>query len=238
MDNEISIKSKERVSKFGEVFTPSHIVEDMLNMDGVKEYTYSIDKTFLEPSCGNGNFLVAILRRKLSCLDSIDKGDTDVWKMSLLQAVSTIYGIDIQLDNVEESIDRMKKIVADKYEHEWHEEIPDDIKKCLDVILKHNIVCGDFLTGKFKANVCGAATIKARGSDTLQSLGYRNDTDLTLMEWDFNKESKTVKITGYKLEEIKKQDKGTPDKWFEEIAYNKLFRAKEIGIDSMEEYII
>lgn len=235
MDNEISIKSKERVSKFGEVFTPSHIVEDMLNMDGIKEYTYSLDKTFLEPSCGNGNFLVAILRRKLSCLDSIDKSDTDVWKMSLLQAVSTIYGIDIQLDNVEESIDRMKKIVADKYEHEWHEEIPDDIKKCLDVILKHNIVCGDFLNGEFKATVCGAAT---RESDTLQSLGYRDGFDLTLMEWDFNKESKTVKITEYKLEEIKKQDKGTPDKWFEEIAYNKLFRAKEIDISSMEEYII
>lgn len=235
MDNEISIKSKERVSKFGEVFTPSHIVEDMLNMDGIKEYAYSLDKTFLEPSCGNGNFLVAILRRKLSCLDSIDKGDTDIWKMSLLQAVSTIYGIDIQLDNVEESIDRMKKIVADKYEHEWHEEIPNDIKKCLDVILKHNIVCGDFLTGRFKADVCGAAT---RESDTLQSLGYSKDTDLTLMEWDFNKESKTVKITEYKLEEIKKHDKGNPDKWFEEIAYNKLFRANEIDIYSMEEYII
>lgn len=235
MDNEISIKSKERVSKFGEVFTPSHIVEDMLNMDGIKEYTYSLDKTFLEPSCGNGNFLVAILRRKLSCLDSIDKSDTDIWKMSLLQAVSTIYGIDIQLDNVEESIDRMKKIVADKYESIWHEEIPDDIKKCLDVILKHNIVCGDFLTGKFKANVCGAAT---RESDTLQSLGYSKDTGLTLMEWDFNKESKTVKITEYKLEEIKKHDKGNPDKWFEEIAYNKLFRAKEIDISSMPEYDI
>ena len=58
-----SIKSKERVNKFGEVFTPENIVKDMLDMDGVRECSYSLDKTFLEPSCGTGNFLVEIIAR-------------------------------------------------------------------------------------------------------------------------------------------------------------------------------
>ena len=58
------IKSKARVSAHGEVFTANREVNAMLDL--VKEETERIDSRFLEPACGNGNFLAKILERKLT----------------------------------------------------------------------------------------------------------------------------------------------------------------------------
>lgn len=60
------IKSRMRVRKHGEVFTPAWMVEKMLNVEGIKESCNTIDATFLEPAAGEGNFLMAILERKLN----------------------------------------------------------------------------------------------------------------------------------------------------------------------------
>ena len=57
------IKSKKRVSEHGEVFTNEREVNAMLDL--VKDETLRIDSRFLEPACGDGNFLIEILRRKL-----------------------------------------------------------------------------------------------------------------------------------------------------------------------------
>lgn len=84
----------------------------------------NIDSTFLEPTCGNGNFLVEILERKLARCKSEDDG---------LRAIKSIYGIDIMQDNVLESRKRLKEI----YEQKFNSNIDD--------ILEHNIICGDSL---------------------------------------------------------------------------------------------
>ncbi|HEO0860675.1 TPA: methylase, partial [Streptococcus agalactiae] len=60
------IKSKHRVQKHGEVFTPSWMVQKMLDTPGIKEACENVSATFLEPSAGDGNFLQAILERKLA----------------------------------------------------------------------------------------------------------------------------------------------------------------------------
>ena len=60
------VKSKQRVADHGEVFTPAWMVEAMLDL--VKGETERIDSRFLEPACGDGNFLVQILRRKLAAV--------------------------------------------------------------------------------------------------------------------------------------------------------------------------
>ena len=57
-------KSKQRVADHGEVFTSEREVNAMLDL--VKHETERIDSRFLEPACGNGNFLAEILRRKLN----------------------------------------------------------------------------------------------------------------------------------------------------------------------------
>ena len=61
------VKSKQRVADHGEVFTPAWMVEAMLDL--VKGETERIDSRFLEPACGDGNFLVQILRRKLAAVE-------------------------------------------------------------------------------------------------------------------------------------------------------------------------
>ena len=58
------IKSKNRVRDNGEVFTPSWLVEDMLNLVSDEDWA-DPKKIFLEPACGNGNFLVAIYKKKI-----------------------------------------------------------------------------------------------------------------------------------------------------------------------------
>ena len=93
-------KSKARVKELGEVFTPAALVSEML--DKLPPDCWLPEKTFLEPSCGNGNFLVAILERKL------DMGHPP------LQALATIYGVDIMEDNIVESRARMEKVLRQR----------------------------------------------------------------------------------------------------------------------------
>lgn len=120
------IKSKERVSKHGEVFTPERLVKDMCDMLPPDAWD-NISKKFLEPSCGNGNFLVEILRRKLDiCMDTND----------CFKALESIYGVDLMPDNIQESKERMLEIFVDCCGHR---------EEAIE-ILDRNIICGNFLT--------------------------------------------------------------------------------------------
>lgn len=93
------VKSKARVKQLGEVFTPSELVNEML--DKLPPECWLPGKTFFEPSCGTGNFLVAILERKLRL------GHPP------LGALSTLWGVDIMVDNVVESRKRMLQTAID-----------------------------------------------------------------------------------------------------------------------------
>lgn len=63
LEKEVQVKSAERVRNHGEVLTARREVEAMLDL--VKNESERIDSRFLEPACGTGNFLTAILERKL-----------------------------------------------------------------------------------------------------------------------------------------------------------------------------
>ena len=99
IEAEAITRSKERVKALGEVFTPAKTVSEMLDKLSAKSWAH--DCTVLEPTCGTGNFLVQILQRKL------DAGHPP------LVALSTIYGVDIMKDNVNESRKRMLQIALD-----------------------------------------------------------------------------------------------------------------------------
>ena len=124
------IKSKERVSKFAEVFTAEREVKAMCDLIPSNVWE-NIDSTFLEPACGNGNFLVEIFERKLKYCKDAEQG---------LRALRSIYGIDVQQDNVEESKLRLFDIFIGRF------------PKASAVtglqaaeILQNNIICGDSL---------------------------------------------------------------------------------------------
>ena len=94
-------KSKQRVRDHGEVFTPKHIVDKMCEM--VPEHVWK-DPTYLylEPTCGNGNFLVAMLQKR------IDNG------IPVNKALNTLWGMDILKDNIHDSQTRLCDIVIKK----------------------------------------------------------------------------------------------------------------------------
>ena len=94
------VKSKQRVADHGEVFTPSWMVEDMLDL--VKSESERIDSRFLEPACGSGNFLRAVLTRKLRAVDSRYKKSEFERRHYALLALTSIYGIELLADNLEE----------------------------------------------------------------------------------------------------------------------------------------
>ena len=108
-------RDRARVKATGEVFTPTVLVQAMLDkMDPV----LFIDpaKTFLEPSCGDGQFLSEILIRKL------ENG------IELATALATLYGVDLMPDNVDQC---RQRLLCGR----------DDLRH----IVEQNIVCADGL---------------------------------------------------------------------------------------------
>lgn len=138
------IKSKQRVADHGEVFTNEREVKAMCDL--VKHETESIDSRFLEPACGDGNFLAEILSRKLEIVKKkYRKSSFDYEKMSLL-AVSSVYGVDILVDNVEACRARLFKIWEKEYKKICKTECNEDTKESIRFILSKNIVCGNALS--------------------------------------------------------------------------------------------
>lgn len=141
--NNTIIKSKERVRDLAEVFTAEKEVNAMLDL--VKLQSKDIQSTFFEPSCGDGNFLVAILERKLNTIKIKHKKQADV-EFYIIKATSSIYGVDISEDNIKKARRRMLKEIENFYSQIFN------IKKSngkfwesLNWVLQKNIIVGDML---------------------------------------------------------------------------------------------
>ena len=119
-------RDKLRIKKTAEVFTPTDLVQEMLDKLEEQDPTLFTDlnKTFLDNSCGDGQFLSEVIIRKIqrsSC--------------TLVQALSTTYGVDLMEDNVNECRRRLAG--------------PNPTPEILE-ILNNNIVCHDALTHDYK----------------------------------------------------------------------------------------
>jgi len=116
-------------------------------LDFVPDMFESIDSTFLEPACGNGNFLMEILSRKLSLIDDERYGDTENWfEVAVLRAVASIYAIDISNENVVEARARLSEVVASEFEQLGRTPTP-RFASALAAVLDFNVICGDALNG-------------------------------------------------------------------------------------------
>lgn len=133
------VKSKQRIADHGEVFTPSWMVEAMLDL--VKGETERIDSRFLEPACGSGNFLVRILQRKLAAVEiKFGKSEFEKRHYALL-ALMCIYGIELLPDNIEECRQNLLEILADYLNIDES----DDVYWAASHVLSVNLVHGDAL---------------------------------------------------------------------------------------------
>lgn len=110
------VKHPDRVKLLGEVFTPTELVLEILDQLPIE--VWDDGKTYLDPTCGNGQFLSAVLIIKQS--------------LNHINPLETIYGVDIMQDNVDECRQRLIDI-AGSNAHNWD-------------IVTHNILCKDGLT--------------------------------------------------------------------------------------------
>lgn len=140
------IKSRERVEEHGEVFTSDREVNAMLDL--VYNETQNIESRFLEPACGDGNFLIKILERKLSVVEKkYKKSQSDFEKWSFI-AISSLYGIDLLEDNILECRDRLYEKFLKLYEGIYKKKIKYDFLNAIRYVLDHNLLVGDALTMK------------------------------------------------------------------------------------------
>ena len=144
----LAVKSRDRVKTYGEVFTPRHMVDRMLDLvrDELEVGPDFVDKTFLEPAAGDGNFLVAILHRKLQALTAHFPQES--WPTESLFALASIYGIELLEDNHADAHDAMLSEFASF--HIGHG-VPcgsgTDLMQAATFLVETNIVRGNMLSG-------------------------------------------------------------------------------------------
>lgn len=145
MTEDKHIVSRQRVVDHGEVLTAKREVNAMLDL--VKQETERIDSRFLEPACGNGNFLAVILERKLAVVEArYGKSQLDFERYAVL-AVSSIYGIDILEDNVRHCRHRLYGVFdCDYYSRLFKNRAKNKCREAVRFILDRNIIWGDALT--------------------------------------------------------------------------------------------
>lgn len=138
------VKSRQRVVDHGEVFTNEREVNAMLDM--VRAETERIESRFLEPACGNGNFIAEVLRRKLVVVASRYRKSPAEYQRYAFLAVSSLYGVDIMADNVGECRKRLLDLVEKNARSAIRGAVEPAFLDAVRYVLEKNILCGDALT--------------------------------------------------------------------------------------------
>lgn len=184
--SKLQTKSKQRIADHGEVFTAEREVNAMLDL--VKNETERIDSRFLEPACGDGNFLANILRRKLEVVKrKYAKNVADFEKYAVLAATS-IYGVDLLMDNTIACRERMLSIWVDDYKLACKSEVSVDCLAAVKYIFSRNIVCGNALSLK---------KVDENGVDT--------DDPIVFSEWSFVT-GNLIKRSDYRFDVLLKEN--------------------------------
>jgi hypothetical protein len=191
------VKSVERVRDIGEVFTPAATVQAMLDLLPATIWTPHPSPTFLEPACGDGNFLVAILARKLDAVaeahsaEQLPAGpDLEALQFHALEALSSIYAVDISVDNVIGGTpgheigarERLMTVFVDWYKTATGctPNLRSTVRAAAQWIISRNIVVGNMLA----TNADGTPS----GRD-----------DLPIVEYDWNPADRVVAVTATTL---------------------------------------
>ena len=177
------VKSKQRVADHGEVFTAEREVKAMCDL--VKQETERIDSRFLEPACGDGNFLSEILSRKLAIVKSKYKKSPYDYERNSLLALSSIYGVDILLDNAIACRERLFAIWDKEYKKVCKKECSDDTREAAKFILSRNIVCG---------NALSLRCVDENGKDTNEPIVFS--------EWTFPFNDSKMQRKDYTFDEL------------------------------------
>lgn len=144
-------KTRQRVRDLAEVYTHERQVNAMLDLVAdmlpSPARPWDIGRKFLEPACGAGNFLVAILERKLAYVryGTLFRSIT-TFEAGVLKVLSSMYGIDVDPENVEQSRGFLKAGVAHHMKLQLNTvPVTQGFWSAVDTILTTNIICADTL---------------------------------------------------------------------------------------------
>lgn len=140
------VKSRQRVQDHGEVFTNEREVNAMLDM--VKQETERIDSRFLEPACGDGNFLAEVLRRKLAVVNVRYRRSIPEYEKYAFIAVGSIYGVELLRDNAVTCRKRLFSIVERDYLRVCRKKPTPGFLGAISYVLERNILNGNALSLK------------------------------------------------------------------------------------------
>ena len=140
------IKTRIRVQKHGEVNTNIREVRSMLNL--VQSESERIDSRFLEPACGDGNFISEILQRKINSNINKNKKNRSIFDANMIICFGSIYGIDLLIDNIEITKERLINVFFDNYQINIGNKPSDDLVNSIKHVMNKNIIHGDALTLK------------------------------------------------------------------------------------------
>lgn len=181
------VKSKQRVADHGEVFTAEREVKAMCDL--VADECRRIDSRFLEPACGDGNFLAEILTRKLSVVKSKYKKSAHDYERNAILALTSIYGVDILSDNAAACRERLFRIWDEEYTAVCKKEANDKARAAARYILEANIVCG---------NALSMMCVDEQQQDT--------DQFITFPEWTFPFNDARIKRRDFRLDVLLKEN--------------------------------
>lgn len=154
----LQIKSDQRVKAHGEVFTPEAVVQRMLDQPEVKDKTWQLTTTFFEPAAGEGAFLVVLLRRKLHTARE-QSATADALAVASLQAVASLYGVELLEDNYRQLTATLRALFAREYAAGCRAlgVTPDEaVSKSAAAIIAHNMIWGNTLTNEVQTHAAGA----------------------------------------------------------------------------------
>ncbi len=181
------VKSKERVAEHGEVFTADREVKAMCDL--VAQECERIESRFLEPACGDGNFLAEILRRKLASVKRVYGKSAYDYEKNAVLAVTSLYGVDIMQDNVFACRERLFEIWNKEYTAVCKKEVNDEARMAVKYILSQNILCG---------NALSLMTVDENQEDT--------ETPIIFPEWSFITNTPFVKRRDFRFDVLLKEN--------------------------------
>lgn len=189
------VRSKQRVTAHGEVFTGEREVKAMCDL--VKQETERIESRFLEPACGNGNFLAEVLNRKLAVIKIRYGRSLADYERYAVVALSSLYGVELLEDNAQECRERLFNIWNEAYTATTKKYANDQCREAAQFILKKNILCGDALTMR---QADGNPIVFAEWSLVTGNLIKRRDFELDEL-LSGHTEQMTLDMVGWKYDE-------------------------------------
>ena len=193
-------KSKDRISDFGEVFTNEREVKAMLDL--VKQETERIESRFLEPACGDGNFLAEVLKRKLAIVKGRYGKNPDDYERYSVIAITSIYGVELLKDNTIECRKRLFELWNSEYTNVTGAYSNDECRNAVNFILDKNILNGDALSLKqvngdpivfAEWTSLNGVLLKRRDFRLDEMLeGHEEQITIFMSEWEYDDEVKAM----------------------------------------------